>query len=51
MARSEDRGGLGRVNEDVVLLKLSDVSFNLVHLYLKDFLAAFLADGVELAVM
>lgn len=51
VARSEHRGGLGRVNEDVVLLKLSDVGFDLVHLCLKDFFAAFLADGVEFAVV
>ena len=51
-ARSEEGGG-GRsgVDEDVVFLKFLDVSLNLVHLGLNNFLAGLLSDGVQLAVV
>ena len=50
---SSEEGGRrgGSIDEDVVFLKFLDVGLNLVHLSLKDFLAAFFANSIELAVM
>jgi len=50
--RSEECGGRsGSIDEDEVFLKFLDVGLNLVHLCLKDFLAALLSDGVQLSMV
>jgi len=44
-------GGLGRVDENVVLLELFDIAFDLVHLFGQRFHLSFLAQSVKLSVV
>ena len=48
---SKDGRRGGSIDEDVVFLKFLDVGLNLVHLSLKDLLAALLANSIELSMM
>ena len=50
-ACSHERGGRGGVDEDEVFGELFDVALDLVHFGLKHFLAALLANSVELAMV